>query len=433
MEGIRQVTLEGLRSKYGVNVKLKVKKETEVGKETVMSRTTKKETGDNTAESTNEYHSKQLMEAHHTLAQKERTEDKNMYARRERRKKKTGVGHKRKLCDETIDQPPKKTMRTIRGNKGISVEIVDDADLEKWKELRSCSTLFEKHINEFNKITLTVRDVRTFTAVGDVPGEFVLQPMPGWTLALNVYGWGRQGGTMSLSMENKTMKDSKEKFSKLQYNFDFCNILKIEKGDAGEDYKHEWETVFITLKNSPGESEISYSTTKNGNDGMSAIPDGSIANYLATGKTYLEDDQDNTTPVSKKLSITLIQTKRCKKSIRSKVDHMITCVTEFSEHTRGMVDENVSVEKTRAHLPSKTENIYNWTDKEHQVNMSRIITWIDAFFRRARGGACGKYEMICTCRKLCHLDEFGLRLDEGGLLHYQCEQKMILKLKDYIT
>ena len=234
---------------------------------------------------------------------------------------------------------------------------------------------------------------------------------------------------MSLSMENKTMKDSKEKFSKLQYNFDFCNIVKIEKGDSGEDHKHEWETVLITLKNPPGESEIAYSTKNNGNDGMSAIPDGAIANYLATGKTYVvDDDQDGTTisPVSKKLSITVIQTKRCKKSIRSKVDHLITCVSEFSEYTRDMVDEDVRVEKTRAHLPSKTESIYHWTIAEHQTNMSRIITWIDTFFLRANGGSCGKYEMICTCRSLCNIDLFGLRLDEGGVPHYQCEQKIIL-------
>ena len=84
----KRASTKGLRSKCGVNVKLKVKKETEDVKEHDSSRTAKKETGDNTAESTNEYHSKQLMEVHHTLTQKERTPDKNMFARREQRKKK---------------------------------------------------------------------------------------------------------------------------------------------------------------------------------------------------------------------------------------------------------------------------------------------------------------------------------------------------------
>ena len=136
----------------------------------------------------------------------------------------------------------------------------------------------------------------------------------------------------------------------------------------------------------------------------------------------------------RKLAITLTQSTRCKERLGDKVDNLMTCITEFSEHTRGMVDEDCEIEKTPYPIPAKNDNIYNWTDDAtHTKRTTTVITWIDEVFKRIHGGPCtNKYEALCTCRRVCEISEFGIRLCDGKP-HYECVQAVDLKLDEYVT
>ncbi len=89
-----------LRSNHGVAVKIKIKKEPgtdSVGDEGAGDK--EDTTGENTPESTNAYHHRQLMETHHTLVMREKSKNKNMWKRRCARQEQIGIGKmsKRKL------------------------------------------------------------------------------------------------------------------------------------------------------------------------------------------------------------------------------------------------------------------------------------------------------------------------------------------------
>ena len=463
-----------------------------------------KSTGENTPESENAYHHKQLMEVHHTLMMREQSVNKNMWKRRCERKNKIGVSSKRKRKE---DSPPKQSRPRIEEEEkiGISVEVIPDADLDKWKELEELATyssLFDKVLNGFDKITMNMKDVRFFIegqhGEPQVTDDFILRQLPSWTLSLGAYGWGSAGGTIALQMDNKTMIASKQKFGRLQYTFDFCNIVKLLKGPGGQDATQEWQTIYVWLKNAPSEGEIAYSTKRNGRHGMSGLESGLIDNYIKTGEThfteigigkkvrkkfdddkwyngkvvsidtqegdtqtllyhvlYEDGDEEDLTGKElqdilvgedrvatrlareqtgyRKLAITVMQSMRCKERLGIKVDHLVECITEFSEHTRGAIDEDCEIEKVKAPIPAKNDNIYNWSDDTtHTKRTTTVIDWIDELFARIHGGPCkNRYKAICTCRKICEISRFGMRLSEGKP-HYECVQAVQLNLDEYL-
>ncbi len=202
---------------------------------------------------------------------------------------------KRMKMTHTPPQPAPSTVTTpAQTNPCISVEVVGDADLERWKELSTSTTLFDKAVRGFNKITIPLQDVHTFTEEDGllVIGTKILGPKPGWTLSLGAYGWGQQGGTMVMEMCNKAMLQGGKKFGRLHYAMDFCNISKISQGAKGSNDKQEWTTINFWLKTPPTEGEVAYSTKSRGRHGMRELPHGSIAHYLKTGKTNLGSEPD---------------------------------------------------------------------------------------------------------------------------------------------
>ena len=99
-----------------------------------------------------------------------------------------------------------------------------------------------------------------------------------------------------------------------------------------------------------------------------------------------------------------------------------------------VIDEDCEIEKVKAPIPAKNDNIYNWSDDAiHTKRTTTVIGWIDELFARINGGPCkNRYGSICTCRKICEISSFGMRLCEGKP-HYECVQAIELKLDEYLT
>ena len=206
-----------------------------------------------------------------------------------------------------------------------------------------------------------------------------------------------------------------------------------KKFDDGAYYHGEVTSIDTNVDTKNGTTQLLYHIVYDDDD-KEDVDEEELTRILGNhpANTQLSREQVDYT----KLPITFMQSTQCNDALGDKVDNLITCrtpITEFSKNTRGMVDEDCQVEKTRAPTQDKNDNIYKWTDDETHTKRTRtVIAWIDEVFTRIRGGPCtNKYEALRACRKVCEISEFGIRLCDGKP-HYECVQDPLLKLEEYI-
>jgi hypothetical protein len=185
-----------LRSKDGdkSNVRMKVKREEnekvlkEEQEHVTEARGCSK--GSNTPQSTNAYHRKMLSECYHTLTMREKTKNRNMWARYQNRR-----------------APQKQSKTMVEAEVGqdapVPVAIVDSSDLEAWKALAAEEGLFDRKINGFKCQDLNISRISTFTETSEGMEDVIFTSQAGWAAKLKAYGWRDKGGTLALLMENK--------------------------------------------------------------------------------------------------------------------------------------------------------------------------------------------------------------------------------------
>ena len=99
-----------------------------------------------------------------------------------------------------------------------------------------------------------------------------------------------------------------------------------------------------------------------------------------------------------------------------------------------MARNGVEHDQLTAPLPAKDDNIYMWEGGDTYIRrMKTVVGWIDDLFARVRGEpTTNKYEAICTCRQVCRITSFGVRvLETDGSSHYECEEEVKLNVQDY--